>query len=56
MSKSFKQSRNEETEWRRQQLLRDRDYLKHMRQLVEQAEIEQEIKLQEYRRLKGELS
>lgn len=55
MSKSFKKSRNEQEEYKRQQLLRDREFLKHEKRKAELAEMETTARLAEYRRLKGEL-
>lgn len=58
MSRSFKTSRNEQREreeYRKQQLLRDREYLNQMRKQIERSEAERRCHLAEYLRLKGEL-
>ncbi len=55
MSKSRGKSRSEEVEYRKQRLLRDKDYLNHKRRELDNEEAERRLKLTEYLRLKGEL-
>lgn len=58
MQNSFKKLRNEareREEYRKQQLLKDSEYMNQYRRRLEREEAERKLHLEEYLRLKGEL-